>query len=51
MSWTEDAPDAIVDEFARAIVDFLALWASAAASASAKSPSIPVSKGLVRPRG
>ncbi len=51
MSWIEETPDAIVDELARAIGDFLAVWAAAAASASADSPSILVWKGLVWPRG
>lgn len=32
MSWPEETPDAIVDEFARALVDFLVVHASAARS-------------------
>ncbi len=50
MLWPEEAPDAIVDEFARAVVDFLVVWASAGASSGAETGA-PVMGGLAQSRG
>lgn len=51
MLWPEEAPDVIVDEFARAVVDFLVVLASATVSNSAGSGDVPVMEELVQPMG